>query len=139
MAKVIVYFAFDGSCREAMEFYKGCLGGTLTLMTVGESPAAAGMPKEVHGQIMHAHLEAPDFSMMASDNFGGGPPISSGNALSLMLYCSSEAEIRSIFPKLASGGTVNTDIRLEFWGSLYGDVTDRFGTRWMLNFDMPKG
>lgn len=138
MAAIVAYLTFDGNCREAMEFYKGALGGELNLMTVGSSPVAASQPKEMQDKIMHAELKGPSFSLMASDNLGGGPKTTVGTAINLMLNCASEAEIRGIFPKLAKGGQVNSELKLEFWGSLYGDITDRFGLRWMLNFDMPK-
>ena len=32
------YLGFDGQAREALEFYRSCLGGTLDLMTVADSP-----------------------------------------------------------------------------------------------------
>ena len=138
MASIIAYLTFDGRCREAMNFYKEAFGGELKIMTVGESPAAAQMPKDAHGLVMHADLRAEGLSLMASDNLGGPGPVTVGSAINLMANCSSEAEIRSIFPKLARGGKVNSELKVEFWGSLYGDLTDKFGLRWMLNFDMPK-
>ena len=138
MARVLAYLTFDGNCREAMEFYKGALGGELDIMTVDQSPAAAQMPKEELKLVMHAALKSDRLELMASDNFGGGSKTSVGSAISLMLYCDSEEEIRSVFPRLAAGGRVNTELRKEFWGSLYGDITDKFGLRWMLNYDLLK-
>lgn len=138
MARVLAYLTFDGNCREAMEFYKSALGGELSVMTVDQSPAAAQMPKDELNLVMHAALKLGHLELMASDNFGGGNKTSVGTAISLMLYCDSEAEIKAIFPKLAEGGRVNSELKQEFWGSLYGDITDRFGLRWMLNYDLPK-
>jgi PhnB protein len=34
MTEINPYLNFNGSCREAMNFYKECLGGELTLMAV---------------------------------------------------------------------------------------------------------
>ena len=34
------YLSFDGTAREAMEFYQGVLGGDLDVMTFGEYAAA---------------------------------------------------------------------------------------------------
>ena len=137
MARIVAYLTFDGNCREAMGFYKDAFGGTLSVTTVGESPAFAQLPSQSRDHVMHAELKSDSFSLMASDNLGGAQ-IKVGSAISLMLYCTSEVEIRSVYPKLAAGGTVNSELKIEFWGSLYGDITDRFGIRWMLNFDMPK-
>ncbi len=137
MAKLNPYLTFRDNCREAMTFYQGCLGGELKFMTVGESPAGAQLPKEAGKLIMHAALTGGSFELMASDDIEGGK-VTVGNAINLMLYCASESEIKSIFPKLAVGGKVNTELKVEFWGSLFGDITDKYGIRWMLNYDMPK-
>jgi PhnB protein len=137
MKGLVPYLTFGKDCREAMSFYQEALGGELKLMTVGESPAAGQMPKEMHGLVMHADLSGGAFALMASDDLGG-EGVKIGNAINLMVNCSSEEEIRAIFAKLARGGKVGSELKVEFWGSLYGDLTDRFGLRWMLNFDMPK-
>ena len=45
--QLIAYLAFDGTCREAFEFYRDAFGGEIVfLMTVGESPMAAQMPAD---------------------------------------------------------------------------------------------
>lgn len=136
MASINPYLTFAGTCREAMSFYRDCLDAELSIMTVGESPAAAQMPKESHGMVMHALLKKGALTLMASDMVGPGD-LRRGNDIALMLYCSTEEEIRTFFPKLAAGGTINTDLREEFWGAVYGDITDKFGLRWMLNYDKP--
>lgn len=137
MKNLVPYLTFGNNCKEAMEFYRDCLGGTLTLLTVGESPMAAQLPPEVRGLIMHADLKGGAFGLMASDDLEGGK-VTVGSAINLMVNCDSEKEIREIFPKLARGGKVNSEVKVEFWGSLYGDLTDKYGLRWMLNFDQPK-
>ena len=137
MKNLVPYLSFEDNCKEAMEFYRDCLGGKLTLMTVGESPMAAQVPAQVHGLIMHANLSGGAFGLMASDDIQGGK-VTVGSAINLMIDCDSEKEIRELFPKLARGGKVNSELKVEFWGSLYGDLTDKYGLRWMLNFDQPK-
>ena len=44
MKEIITYLNFDGNTREAMTFYKGCLGGELQLMPFSEVPG--DFPKE---------------------------------------------------------------------------------------------
>jgi PhnB protein len=117
-----------------MKFYQSCLGGELRIMTVGESPMAASMPKEFQASVMHASLETGKIRIMASDTLGKSR-LERGNDVSLMLLCESEAELRDIFAKLSAGGTVTTPVRKEFWGALYADFADRFGVKWMLNFE----
>ena len=59
------YIGFDGTAREAMEFYRSVLGGTLTMSTFGEY----GMPEGPGSDgIMHAQLETDaGYTLMASD------------------------------------------------------------------------
>jgi PhnB protein len=57
MAQMNAYLHFNGNCREAMTFYKECLGGELNMQAVGESPMAAQMPPQIHTNILHASLE----------------------------------------------------------------------------------
>ena len=59
------YLRFDGTARQAMEFYKDVFGGTLTVNTFGEygAPDPGSADK-----IMHALLETPSgFTLMAAD------------------------------------------------------------------------
>lgn len=137
MKRMLAYLAFAGNCREAMTFYKGCLGGDLVMQTVGETPMASQMPPATHKNIMHAALTNGAVGLMASDMMEPGK-IVQGNTFSLMIDCSSEEEIKSLFPKLSAGGKVHHPLKEEFWGSTFGDFTDKFGVRWMMNWDKPK-
>ena len=56
MARINCYLASEGSCREAMTFYKECFGGELSLQTVAESPMAAQFPDFMQNRILHATL-----------------------------------------------------------------------------------
>jgi len=59
------YISFDGSAREAMEFYADVFGGELNASTFGE---LGGMEGADGNKIMHAQLETPSgFTLMASD------------------------------------------------------------------------
>jgi PhnB protein len=62
------YLNFNNNCREAMNFYKNCLGGELVLQQVKEMPAmAAKMPAELGDAILHSTLTTGDIVIMASD------------------------------------------------------------------------
>ena len=137
MTTLNAYLTFDGNCREAMTFYAACLGAELHLMTVGDSPAAAQMPAERHHHIMHSSLTKGSIALMASDLLGHDE-FRPGNTITLMLQCSSEEEIRSLFARLARGAEVEAELKMEFWGAMYGALTDKFGLRWMFNYEVPK-
>ena len=64
------YLIFDGTCRDAFTTYEKILGGTVQLMTYGETPAGGGPPQPPEN-IMHAHLEAHGAVLMGSDGPGG--------------------------------------------------------------------
>lgn len=124
----------DSKCREAMEFYKECLGGTLTFQTVGESPMAPESPKEIHNRIMHAHLKWPGGELFASDMMRDKAIV--GDNIALSLNFEREQEIRTLFEQLSQGGEVFMPLEQQFWGALFGVVTDKFGVEWMLNYQI---
>jgi PhnB protein len=136
MPQVNAYLHFDGTCRQAMTFYKECLGGELTLMTVGESPAAAQMPHQAKDSIMHSVLKNRTNVIMASDNLGTGS-IPKGNQFSMTVQCSSNTEADAFYSRLSAGGRATHPMKDEFFG-YYGDLTDKFGIRWMISHMKPQ-
>lgn len=131
--QTVPYLYFDGTCREAMEFYHACLGGELAMQSVRETPAAAQFPAEAGDMIMHAELKKEGVVLlMASDMLRGS--LQTGNQIELMLSCSSEEELRTFYDTLSRGGQANQPVRKEFWGAVFGQLTDRYGIQWMLNY-----
>src|ERR1700741_214920 len=119
------YLTFNGNCREAMNFYKKCLGGELTFQTIGESPLSGRMPKEMKECILHAELTKGALSLLASDMVPQSGLIK-GNAVSLSLNCRSEKEIKMCYKKLAEGGKATHAIEKTFFGALLGSLTDKY-------------
>ena len=109
MAQLNTYLTFNGNCREGMGFYKNCLGGNLLFQTIGQSPLADKMTRQMKG-----------------------------NAVSLMLDCSTEKEINDCFKKLSVGGKADHPLEMSFWGALFGGLTDKYGNHWLLHFDKSK-
>jgi PhnB protein len=136
MTQVNPYLHFNGTCREAMTFYRECLGGELKLMAVGDSPMAARMPAETHGRILHALLTNGGITLMASDMMGP-EPLNRGNGTSLSLVCSSREEVERFFAALSAGGKVLHPLADEFFGT-HGNLVDRYGVSWMFTFEAPR-
>jgi len=136
MTKIITYLNFFGNTRDAMTFYKECLGGELTLQTVGDSPVADQMPVELRNQILHSQLVKDGIVIMAAD--AKDADLTIGNNISLMLNCKSEEEIRTYFSNLSVDGKIEMPLSEQFWGSIYGMLTDKFGVKWRFNYDRPK-
>ncbi len=133
MTNISSYLTFNGNCREAMTFYKECLGGELILQTIGESPMADKMPPQMKESILHSTLTNGGVIIMASD-MASEHGIIKGNSVSLMLNCSSEEEIKNCYEKLSSGGKADHPLEDTFWGAVFGDLTDKFENHWLLNY-----
>jgi PhnB protein len=132
--KINSYLTFSGNCREAMTFYQKCLGGELNFQTIGESPLADKLPPQMKEYILHSSLITEGFIIMGSDMT---PELGllKGNAVSLMLNCTSETQIRMAFDTLSNGGKIKHTLEETFWGALFGDFNDKFGNNWVLNFN----
>jgi PhnB protein len=134
MATLNPYLTFKGNCKEAMNFYKDVLGGELTILLAGDSPAKDQVPPQFHNQVLHSHLKNGDMEIMATDMNPG--TFNDGNTVHLCLVCKSEKEIRSLYEKLSAGGTITGPLDHMFFGML-GSFTDKFGKNWMVEFDEP--
>lgn len=137
MTQINSYLTFNGNCREAMHFYRDCLGGDLTLQTIGESPLADKMPPQMKECILHATLIKDKLVLMGSDMVGENG-LKKGNAVSMVINCSSDEEIRSFYEKLSAGGNKDHALEESFWGATFGDLTDKYGNHWLLNYEKKK-
>jgi PhnB protein len=134
MTKINPYLTFNGNCREAMTFYKECLGGELSLQTVGESPLSEKMPPQMKDCILHATLNNCALVLQGSDMTPQSGLVK-GNNVSLSLSCTSEEEIKNCYAKLSEDGKADHPLEDSFWGATFGDLTDKFGNHWLLSYD----
>jgi PhnB protein len=58
-----------------------------------------------------------------------------GNSVSLFINCDSEEETKKLYKKLSKGGKADHPLEDTFWGALFGDLTDKFGNHWLLNYN----
>jgi PhnB protein len=139
--QLIAYLAFDGTCREAFDFYRDAFGGEIVYRTtVGESPMAAQMPPESHDRIMHVHLQVGAAALMGADTqpgCGDGATGAGGTCVNVMLDSVEEAE--RVWGKLAPGAEIRMPLEATFWATRFGMLTDRFGKAWMVNGPMAHG
>lgn len=135
MTQINSYLTFNGNCREAMTFYKSCLGGDLHFQTIGDSPLSEDMPAAMKACILHATLKRGAWMIMATDMVQEEGLVK-GNAVSLMLNCSSEEEIKMFYERLASGGSATHPPSANLWGALWADLTDRYGNNWLLHCEL---
>ena len=133
MKNSIPYLIFSGNCKEAMHFYKECLGGVLNIQTVGESPMANQMPQKMQDCILHATLTNGNVVIMGTDIVPQSG-LNKGNNVSLMLDCESEVEIKTLYQNLLIDGFSDHPLENTFWGAIFGDLTDKYGNHWLLNY-----
>ena len=132
MAQLNPFVRFnDAKCREAMTFYQSIFGGETTFMTLGDSPMAKDMPDK-GDLIMHAELKSNKVFFSGSDMMRDKAII--GDNVGMSLNCSSEEELREIFNKLSEGGEIFMAPEMQFWGGVFGVLTDKYGVEWMLNY-----
>ena len=105
MAKLSPFLRFnDGKCREAMSFYKDCLGGDVSFMTMGESPMAKDFPADKHDLIMHSDFSGGKIHFSGSDMMRDTAVI--GDNVGMSLDCDDEKEVDLLFSKLSLGGEI---------------------------------
>lgn len=121
------YIFFRGDCREAMEFYKSIFGGELVIQTYADVKMGDESQKD---WVMHAMLSGGLVRIMASDTEKASAKAAK---ISLSLGGAEEAVLRPIFEKLAENGEVFSELKKEFWGDIFGSLTDKYGVEWMVN------
>lgn len=132
------YLFFKGNCREAMEFYKGVLGGSIEYSNYDDMPGMAeSMPggEELKGKVMHASLTGGDVDLMASDTLKASDQAAK---VAISLSGTDEAKLRKIFDGLSAGGKVDFPLEKAPWGDIFGSFHDKYGLEWMVNVTVPK-
>lgn len=124
------YLNFTNQTADAMKFYQSIFGGDLKMQTFGES-GMPGKPGE-KDLIIHADLQAASFSFMASDG-GAMHKVTMGDNIHMCLVGTEEDVLTKYFNALAEGGKVDMPLAKQFWGDIYGQLTDKFGVHWMVN------
>ncbi len=123
------YITFAGDARQAMEFYKDVLGGTLVLNTYGEY---GQQDTPMADKVMHGMLESPGgLTLMGADT-----PTDDhrpGNNIAVSLSGDDDTELRGYWEKLSEGASVTVPLEKQMWGDVFGMCTDRFGITWMVN------
>jgi PhnB protein len=129
------YISFDGTARQALEFYKDTFGGTLTLNTFAEFGQSDGPEAD---QIMHGQLETDrGLALMAADT-PPGMSYTPGNNIAVSLSGDDADELRGYWERLSGGGNVLVPLEKQMWGDEFGQCVDQFGITWMVNIAQPE-
>lgn len=140
MKDINAYLIFNGNCRQAMTFYKKCLGGVLYLSTYAEMPGACdapGFPKKAKDWIIHARITIKSLVLMASDT-RPDMEVTQGDNFFVSIQSDSIKEAQKLFKALSVKGTVEMPLQETPWAVRFGMFTDQFGIKWMINFEKSK-
>ena len=144
MAAVSIYLNFLGKTEEAFNFYKSVFNSDFSgpLMRMKDIPAQPGMPplsEEDGNKVMHVTMPIlGGTKLMATDMLESlGHKLIEGNNVTINLEPDSREETDRLFNALSDGGSEIAPMRDEFWG-YWGCCKDKFGIRWMFNFEKSK-
>jgi uncharacterized glyoxalase superfamily protein PhnB/uncharacterized protein YndB with AHSA1/START domain len=141
-ARVTTYLNFNGTTEEAFNFYKKIFKGEFTgqgLRRFGdvelpaEHPPLNAADKKL---ILHAELTIlGGHVLMATDAPESmGFHLQPGNNMHINLEPGSREETERLFNALSEGGKVTMPLSDMFFGAYFGELTDKYGINWMLNF-----
>lgn len=132
-----LFFNFDGTCKEAAEFYARVFESEVeALMTFDQMPPDPSyvVADEDKGKIMYCNVPIYGFNLMLSD-VPSDMELVVGNNISPVVSRPSADEVRRLFDALGDGGEVAMELQETFWSGLYGMVTDKFGIGWQVMID----
>jgi len=126
--KVTPFIFFQGNCKEAMIFYHGIFGGSLTLTTYGEAMGDKA-PLGWGDKIAYAALESGDTCFKGRDS-----QIANAEARKVELEISGrdEPKLREMFDTLCEGGKAKHPIEKQPTGDVSGRLFDKYGLDWIV-------
>ncbi|MCG8416225.1 MAG: VOC family protein [Pseudomonadales bacterium] len=129
--KLVPHITFDGNCKEAFEFYNHTLGGSLSMTTFGESPAANHAPEGWSDKIVHATLTLGEWELAGADV----PPdeYRKAEGFCLLIEPDDPKEAERLFVALSENGEVQIPLQEMFWSVAYGSLIDKYGIPWEIS------
>jgi PhnB protein len=124
------YLQFSNNAAEALEFYKGVLGGDVVISRFKEY-GTEGADGDL---VMHGQLETDaGFTIMAADT----PSFMSGRAnesnITVSLSGDDSDTLRRYWQGLSDGANDTTPLEKQMWGDEFGQLTDKYGVGWLVN------
>lgn len=134
MPQPIPYLSFNGNCGDAMRFYETVLGGKLEkFVRNADTPWAFDVPEDQRQLIVHACLNFPGNGQLYAGDCCQQQPYEGMKGVALALNYDTVEEAKRVFHALAEGGSVTMPLEEAFWAKIWGMLTDRFGTSWIIN------
>lgn len=141
-ARVCSYLNFPGNTEEVFLFYRSVFKTEFIgkgFQRFGDIPADANHPPVAESiKKMVLHVELPitgGHILMATDAPKEmGFTLTPGNNMHICIEPETRAEAKRIFDELSAGGNITMPLADMFFGSYFGEFTDKYGINWMINF-----
>ena len=127
------YLSFRDNAREAMAFYQSVFGGTLESSTFADMGMAED-PAEAN-KIMHSSLTTDNGLVLMASDTPSNVNLDEGSGYSISLSGDDGEQLRGYWDKLLDGGQMTLPLEKAPWGDVFGMLTDRFGTSWMISIE----
>lgn len=132
--KIMAQLAFDGTCRQAFEYYEEVLDGKITVMnSLGDTkdvPLPPGSKPSAPEHIRFAQLQIGDAALLGNDV--PHDEFAPMRGFNIALHTKSVAEATRIFDALAKGGKISAPLTEMPWAARFGQLIDRFGVPWLI-------
>ena len=140
MATYHPYLNFNGNTEEAFNFYKSAIGGEFAqVMRFKDAPGGGGVLESEGDKIMHIALPLGGGTVMMGTDAGGNmEPVIMGNNFAISVSPETEEEAHRLFDGLSAGGDIKMPLQKQFWGDTFGWFVDKFGIKWMMNYQDKK-
>lgn len=137
MKNVIPYLIINDKCEEALNFYKDCFSGQITLLQKYSDIDGYQVSADFKAKVAHAEFRAGNIHFYASDGFDGQKE-TVGSNIALSVIFDNQNEQRQTFEKLKVGGTVTLDFSETSVNSTLVTLIDKYGIHWYLNYEHTK-
>ena len=129
MSGLVPYLFFPGNAAEALTFYRDVFGGELQLLTYEQFGRTDGPGDAIaHGQLSGL------VDLFASDAAGDEDAVHIVGATFSLLGTADSETLQQWFAALADGGNITDPLQKRPWGDFDGQVTDRYGIRWLIGY-----
>ncbi|MBV6513709.1 MAG: hypothetical protein FMNOHCHN_03244 [Ignavibacteriaceae bacterium] len=140
MPALHIYLNFQGNTEEAFNFYRSVFGGEFAqVQRFSDVPDLDNIPEHEKNKIMHIGFAIGSTYIMGTDALESmGQKVVFGNNMYITITPDSKEDADRYYKALSEGGEIEMELQDTFWGAYYASFADKFGVRWMINYDYPK-
>lgn len=130
------YLTLPGNAAKVFAYYREVFGGTLDLMTYGDTDTTGFPFTPPAGAVAHAQLDGGLVTLAGGDAVGeddADPQALASDVYSFLISLDSVAQAEALIGELtARDAEIAMPFALAPWGDHYGQVRDPFGVLWAL-------